>query len=381
MALAVCPGVLSAGVAKSIDHGHIKVDEPGPSDMKQDDELSNASHIGRSIETQEIVFKLEKAGAYVLEISWLFAPPSRPYQTLHLVLDGCPIGEVRVDRLCAVHFFAPDPGTLTIRLPDARRPVDVEMGPDTRTLSIGISAFERSPLFEPFVGVRLSARRSDLLLEDLGLQRSKVAMNVESLGDNCELGMVQRELGSEPLGLFRFTSTTPETLVSALEGGLEGLGKKDSLRLSLLGDQNEYMVHDDNYGLLYHTWLFARDVSPEQVLQREYVRLPFLARKFLDEAIAGDKAFVYRDHSGMSSAAEARLFAALRKLGQNNNLLVVRSADGGHPPNTFEARVNRPCRAWIDYKGPDWWMIADTWIATLASVARLQAGVLPMSVG
>ena len=338
------------------------------------------TNIGRSLDTFQISFEIPRTGIYEMDIGWLFAPPGRPYQTLELTLDGIEIGDVRIDRLCTVQFFVPEIGTLKVRMPDACRPVDVGLGQDSRTLSIGVSDFRSRVKFEPFSGIRVLDRESDAVLASLKLSRADLALRVESLGDNCELGMVQRELGAEPLGLFRFASTKPASLIPALEGRLEGLGAPGTLRLSLLGEHNEYMVNDERYGLSYHTWTFARDMDPAQVLAREYTRIPFLARKFLEDVSNGDKVFVYRDHSTLSWSMEQQLFSALRNIGPSH-LLVVRSADAGHAPGAFEGRLDGPCRAWIDYRGPDWWMIAETWMSTLAMVTQLQAKVVPVGLG
>jgi hypothetical protein len=337
------------------------------------------NNIGRSLEASTATFNVPRPGNYRFDIGWLFAPPIQPYQTLNLTLGGVLIGEARVDRLCTVEFFASEAGELVLQLPDACRPIDVGMGPDTRTLSVGIADFQPVARFEPFKGIRLGALPSDALLSAIGIDRAELAMRVESLGDNCEVGMVQRELGAEPLGLFRFASTTPESVVAALENHLEGIGRQGSLTLSLLGEQQEYMVTDNQYGLLYHTWLFARDIDSHQVLEREYGRMAFLARKFLDETTRGEKVFVYRDHGNMQSIMEKRMHAALQKLGPNH-LLIVRTANAGNPPGTFHARPNGPSHAWVEYKGPDWWMISETWIETLVSAVRLQAQTLQMKI-
>ena len=53
---------------------------------------------------------------------------------------------------------------------------------------------------------------------------------VESLGINCELGLVQRHCLAEPLGLFRFAYTPLEGLVAALHQDFAGIGDPGELR-------------------------------------------------------------------------------------------------------------------------------------------------------
>jgi len=56
----------------------------------------------------------------------------------------------------------------------------------------------------------------------VGLSAQELMYRFESLGDNCEFGLVQRRCGAEPLGLFRFASIGTEQVARALEAGLEG---------------------------------------------------------------------------------------------------------------------------------------------------------------
>jgi hypothetical protein len=328
-------------------------------------------NIGKSLESSEAVFEIPRAGTYEIDIGYVFTPPIRPYQTLEFCIGKLPIGKVRVFNPCTVSFFIPEKGNLGIRLPEASRPIDVACGQDTRTLSIGIADFRFGSGYQLFSGIRVRGREIDTIVASLNLSREELALCVESLGDNCELGMVQRVLGAEPLGLFRFASTSSTSLISALEDRLKGLGAPGTLSLLLQGEQGEYMVKDNQYGLLYHTWVFARDADGAQILAREYKRLPFLARKFIEDVTSGEKVFVYREHNNLESVSEQRLYSALRNIGPSH-LLVVKRADASHAAGAFEGRLDGPCRAWIDYRGSDWWMIAETWISTLAMAARLR---------
>ena len=331
-------------------------------------------NIGKSIEGSRVSFDVARPGAYILDVAWLFAPPVRPYQTLRLMLGGMQVGEVRVSSVCILEFFLPESGSLTIEFPDASRPIDVGMGPDTRVLSVGFARFEAKPRFEVFSGVRVLPRRTIAELSRLGVTASQLAIGVESLGDNCELGMVQREMGAEPLGLFRFSSTTPELVASLLECRFEGFGAPGSLELSIFGSAREYMVQDRRSGFVCHTWVPEDGTSPEQILSKEYERIGFLTRKFMEDALSGEKVFVFRDHGNMSAQVSSRLLTALHAIGPSR-LLLVGSADGCPSQPTFEADARGLLKATIDYRGPDWWMIADTWFETLVSVLQVQAGL------
>lgn len=49
---------------------------------------------------------------------------------------------------------------------------------------------------------RSSLQRTDML-------PSELVARFESLGDNCEFGLVQRHFGAEPVGVFRFPTPKP----------------------------------------------------------------------------------------------------------------------------------------------------------------------------
>ena len=59
-----------------------------------------------------------------------------------------------------------------------------------------------------------------------------LVLQFESLGDNCEFGLVQRKAGAEPLGLLRFSSAPLPRLVRALRERFDGLTDPANVRLS-----------------------------------------------------------------------------------------------------------------------------------------------------
>ena len=75
----------------------------------------------------------------------------------------------------------------------------------------------------------------DELLSDRNL-----ALQFESLGDNCELGLVQRRAGVEPLGLLRFAGAPLRRLITALDARFEGIDDPEAI-LSMPGERR---VHD-----------------------------------------------------------------------------------------------------------------------------------------
>jgi len=177
-------------------------------------------------------------------------------------------------------------------------------------------------------------------------------MRFESLGENCEFGLVQRRCGADPLGLFRFGSTPIEKLLEALEARLEGLGAPGRISIELSANGREYMVNDHQFGLPYHAWVLAGEMTPDQVLQREMRRLPLLIRKLIEDLSNGAKIFVCHGmDKGLPDADVQRLTEVARGYGPNT-VLWVGLADEAHPPGTVEWAGPDLLKGYIDRFAP-----------------------------
>ncbi len=167
------------------------------------------------------------------------------------------------------------------------------------------------------------------------LPLSEVMLRFESLGENCEFGLVQRKGGAEPLGLLRFSSTPMPKLLAALAARFEGLGRPDRITVDLSSNGREYMISDKTFGLYYHAWVMAGERPPEDVHRREIRRLPYLTRKLIEDLTDGEKIFVYRSMTPISTAQAMKLVEAIRSYGPST-LLWMELADPGHPPGSVE---------------------------------------------
>jgi hypothetical protein len=163
----------------------------------------------------------------------------------------------------------------------------------------------------------------------------------ESLGDNCEFGLVQRHAGIEPLGLLRFAGMSLSKLVAALEARFEGIGTADTVKVCPAGEpgRRELMIHETWLDTRYHTWILEGEIDPEELREREAKRLTFLRRKILADLAVGEKIWVWREWGETDSARLQPLLAALRALGPNILFWVV-AADEHHQPGTVE-RLDR----------------------------------------
>jgi hypothetical protein len=222
---------------------------------------------------------------------------------------------------------------LLFETPGAVSPKHIDGSPDQRPLAVAFIQAVFCPVIdqadlstEP--NAEPSSQSQAMSLSDLMLQ-------FESLGQNCEFGLVQRHYQAEPLGLFRFSSTPLPKLLLALENQLNGLGEQGSLTVSVSHNGRELMVEDERFGFLYHAWVKTGEQTIEAVQDRELKRLPFLKRKLLQDLELGEKVFVFH---AMRPIPEEEVFplAAILQCYGPNTLLFVTLADHDHPAGTVK---------------------------------------------
>ncbi len=144
-----------------------------------------------------------------------------------------------------------------------------------------------------------------------------------SLGVNCELGLVQRWCGVEPLGLFRFGLTPFEGLVAALESRFAGLSDPSEIEIGL-GYLQEYLVRHRRYGFEFHTRMHA-DRAPEADVWQQVVgkRFPLLSRMLTEDLETASKLFVFRPEDAGGEDEAYRLLGAMRRYGSPSLLWVT----------------------------------------------------------
>ena len=234
--------------------------------------------------------------------------------------------------------------SIVFSTPDATKPADVGNGDDTRSLAFAFFSVRLySSMHEEWAGggvsgpEPMSVSMADIAAVDR-LAHDKLMLGFESLGQNCEFGLVQRQCLAEPLGLLRFSSTPLPKLLAALDCGFAGLGSPGTVVAELAANGREYMVRDTVFGFLYHAWVKAGEATADEVRRREERRVPFLIRKLLEELRDSTKIFVFKGMGPLRDEAVFPLAAALRRYGPNT-LLFVNVADSPERVGTVEARA------------------------------------------
>jgi tetratricopeptide (TPR) repeat protein len=136
-------------------------------------------------------------------------------------------------------------------------------------------------------------------------------MNFESIGHNCEFGLLQRHFGAEPLGLLRFNSVSFHGLLAALTHCFENLGKPETTEMFLsAGASGEYFLRDRRWGLGMHTFTMKGHQDPDLLYSKFCKRLGYLKEKLLADIREAKKVFVYSS----PGLGNDELFALVRAL-------------------------------------------------------------------
>jgi hypothetical protein len=176
-------------------------------------------------------------------------------------------------------------------------------------------------------------------------------LRFESLGLDCEFGLVQRHYGAEPLGLFRWNGIMPEPLCDALEHDFVGIGDPATTTLSYSDALQEYLLHEPRYGMGMHSFIRTRDPAvPDARLHAQLCRrAAFLRDKLLSDLAGAEKLLLYQFPSRLNPDLRARLVAALRRHNQANRLLLVHEAAADERPGTVSMASDGVLEGAIDH--------------------------------
>jgi hypothetical protein len=161
----------------------------------------------------------------------------------------------------------------------------------------------------------------------------------ESLGDDCEFGLVQRHFNAEPISLMRWVGSDGPRLVAGLHSRFAGLGDPAATELVWRTDPPEYKLRDPRY-LGAHTWVAERLADPAaeaQLLADGCARLRLLRRKLLTDIARGRRIFVFKaTDAAPGEEGFASVHGALRGVGPAP-LLCVRRAENPEDIGRVEA--------------------------------------------
>jgi hypothetical protein len=202
--------------------------------------------------------------------------------------------------------------------------------------------------------VRLPILQDRLSLKGVAdMDARTVALQFESLGDNCEFGLFQRHVGAEPLGLLRFAGVRLDNLLIGLREGFRGFDDHGRIETYLFGDaeRREYVTRQTDYAMVSHTGVFEGDMTQSEVHAREITRFRYLRRRFVEDLEDAQKIFVIRRDPPLSEPEVLPIWLALREYGPNS-LLCVAPAKDGHPAGSVEVIAEGLMMGYVDRLAP-----------------------------
>lgn len=155
---------------------------------------------------------------------------------------------------------------------------------------------------------------------------SALLLEFESLGSDCEVGLLQRLHGGEPLGLFRWGGPVIDNLITGLQREFADLGAPGTFRLEARG--SEYLMFDDIYKIVMHTYIAIDPSREDKIAQQLGRRMAFLRRLLIAQIAAANRVFVFKDVLSSGLPKIRVLHQHLRRFGPST-LLVVQAAGAG----------------------------------------------------
>jgi hypothetical protein len=193
----------------------------------------------------------------------------------------------------------------------------------------------------------------------------------ESLGENCDLGVVQRAVGLEPFGLFRFAACDASGVAALLRARFEPLCVAGDLWLDVVGAEREYWLKSRSSRFEAHTNRYADRDAAAVVLQGEIEKMRYLTAHLLQDLSQGRKLCVFKGPSDLATIREVA--AALQAHGPNC-LLWVKVADLEHAPGSVQRDSEVLLLGYVSHYGtydgaPS--LPVEEWVAMCANAYRL----------
>ena len=204
-----------------------------------------------------------------------------------------------------------------------------------------------------------------------------LALSFEGLGDQCEFGIVQRRLGADPIGLFRFAAISADNLAALLDEEFERLGDPDFTELGFT-EGGEYLVRDTRHLYHMHSFVQKDTVDPDLFLSQQVRRLGYLKRKLIEDLQAAEKIFVFKSSlARISDTALCRLQSSIARYG-DGMILGLRRAEENHSAGSLEILTPRVLVGYLEteYRGEQMPIDFASWRRVLIAAVRYRDAAL-----
>ncbi len=230
-------------------------------------------------------------------------------QRVLVLADGRLLGRLRLDAPGEASLAIPAEAargrrvlTLTLLLPDARRPFELGDSDDRRLLALFVS---RVALLPPVHDAGPPPGDAGALPADRALLEG-----FESLGWNEEFGFVQRRVLAEPAGLLRWSSWPlgAAVLAEALDAALFGVGDPDQVEVA--AEVDSWVATDRRWGLRTDTQVPVHAVAADALRTREAAAREMLRARLLSTLREGRRVLVHLERDPAERGAADALAAA-----------------------------------------------------------------------
>jgi hypothetical protein len=327
---------------------------------------------------------------FVLE-PWV-RPPILSGQRLAVSANGAPVGSALVQIESALGFRVErsllgngEEVDIALRCPDATSPADLRVSGDTRKLAFGMREARamwvppETPVYArrlpplPVAAGRVPDAMAPAVRAITGLSLPDLMVQLESLGYNCELGLLQRACGAEPLGLLRFVGISVPRLLEGLDFCFEGVDDPAETRLFPNWEgKTEWIVSNLRYDMHWHTFHPVVEAEKDGFRRDELKKLQFKRRMFVETLEAGQKLFVYQRPEHTSVAHVLPILNLLRSHGDNALLFISQGHEA--PSGSVDRLSANLYRGNIDRLAPIGWgddAYVCAWISICANAYRL----------
>jgi hypothetical protein len=288
-------------------------------------------------------------------------------------------------RTCLAYALpAPQPGRQDITISfdhfDAGTPRPPGACLDDRPLSFmlcGVRVIRRAdppgaasaPLLPALAGQIDNGSLQQSVQQATGHDAAYIASGFENLGNACEFGLLQRKLGQDPTGLLRFSGIMTPYLVEGILNGFRFLGRPDRMTVDIRDEfGSAYWVLNQAYALGFQTSISSHGMDRARMLRHMAAAMPFLARKFFEDAVQAEKIFVLQRRDPVARAEADAVLAALSIWGDVTLLWVLH--DDALAGQT-ERLGPRLLRGFVTEDFTPGGAVDDAWLSMLANAWRL----------
>lgn len=239
-----------------------------------------------------------------------------------------------------------------------------------------LDALDPTPLSKLRPAEAPRARPSTTEVPNSMLSDADLVQQFESLGENCEFGLVQRYVRAEPLGLFRFNFLHRAALIDMLDTELRDVDRPEDIevRRANSAEDAELYVHNRRYKYNYHT--FRHDADAEKVRTQQIRVISFLRDKLLADLRTAEKTFVRKGEYAIEQAVD--LLHRLRRYGPATLLWVV-PEDEANAAGTVRVLQPGLLQGFLDRFAPptEAYDLSPLWLPMLRNAHAARAGGCP----